>query len=299
MKKLLVLSLFLGLMGSAYALEKVDITTGVYMESENHNAEYNSSDVTVHGVRAKLDFKDFPLWTEFAYEYRNADSLSGHQGDEDRYKFMLGSRFNAGDFSFRPEYELRVGDKRESPEKNVGHRFKPNWGYKFNDQWSLFNGWLFAYEPNKAYRGYSETKTWDDYYHEIETGLKFKFADDQAVAFGFYNEYKKEEKSDMYQRAKKFDEWQIRLAYEKKFDNGILVSPFARITVSQKEEAKEGYDIKSKGKGRYGVKMGYAADNGLGVYGETYYQNEPREVDGHDQSDKNRFFLKLGVDYTF
>ena len=83
MKKLLVLSLFLGLMGSAYALEKVDITTGVYMESENHNAEYNSSDVTVHGVRAKLDFKDFPLWTEFAYEYRNADSLSGHQGDED------------------------------------------------------------------------------------------------------------------------------------------------------------------------------------------------------------------------
>ena len=45
--------------------------------------------------------------------------------------------------------------------------------------------------------------------------------------------------------------------------------------------------------------MGYAADNGLGVYGETYYQNEPREVDGHDQSDKNRFFLKLGVDYTF
>ena len=41
MKKLLVLSLFLGLMGSAYALEKVNITTGVYMESENHNAEYS------------------------------------------------------------------------------------------------------------------------------------------------------------------------------------------------------------------------------------------------------------------
>ncbi len=39
MKKLLVLSLFLGLMGSAYALEKVDITTGVYMESENHNGQ--------------------------------------------------------------------------------------------------------------------------------------------------------------------------------------------------------------------------------------------------------------------
>ena len=49
MKKLLVLSLFLGLMGSAYALEKVDITTGVYMESENHNAEYGIKN-TENGV---------------------------------------------------------------------------------------------------------------------------------------------------------------------------------------------------------------------------------------------------------
>ena len=49
MKKLLVLGLFLGLAGSSYALEKLDITTGMYIESENHNATYNSSDVTVHG----------------------------------------------------------------------------------------------------------------------------------------------------------------------------------------------------------------------------------------------------------
>ena len=39
MKKLPVLSMFLGLM--TYALEKVDITTGIYTESENRNAEYN------------------------------------------------------------------------------------------------------------------------------------------------------------------------------------------------------------------------------------------------------------------
>ena len=39
MKKLPVLSMFLGLM--AYALEKVDITTGIYTELENRNAEYN------------------------------------------------------------------------------------------------------------------------------------------------------------------------------------------------------------------------------------------------------------------
>ena len=38
-KKLPVLSMFLGLM--TYALEKVDITTGIYTEPENRNAEYN------------------------------------------------------------------------------------------------------------------------------------------------------------------------------------------------------------------------------------------------------------------
>ena len=300
MKKFLVLSLFLGLVGSVHALEKLDITTGTYIESENHNATYNSSDVTVHGFRVNLNAKDFPLWTEFVYEYRNADSASGHQGDADRYKVMLGSGFNFGDFSFKPVYELRITDMRESSEKTTDHRFQPNWGYKFNDQWSLFNGWLFGLRQDDAYRGYSEVKSWDDYFHELETGVKYKFTDDQAVSFSIYNEYVKSEKSDMQYRAHKFEDWQIRLAYEKKFSNGIMVSPFIRYSVSSETENSNGIDTDHDGKGRYGVKMGYVADNGIGIYGETYYQSEPRENSpGPDSPDKNRVFFKLALDYKF
>ena len=80
MKKLAILSLFLGLVGSAYALEKVNITTGVYMESEDHNSEYSSSDLDVKGIKLKAAMKEIPLWDEFNYEYRNVN-LSGHTGD--------------------------------------------------------------------------------------------------------------------------------------------------------------------------------------------------------------------------
>ena len=70
MKKLLVLGLFLGTVGNIYALEKADITFGTYIESENYNGKYRDEDVTVHGFKTKLQLKEVPLWTKFAYEYR-------------------------------------------------------------------------------------------------------------------------------------------------------------------------------------------------------------------------------------
>ena len=300
MKKIFLLSLFLGLAGSVYALEKIDITTGVYMESENHNATYKDSDVTVHGIRLNLNAKDYPIWTEFVYEYRNANSLSGHQGDADRYKFMLGSYFSLGDFYFKPTYELRITDVRESSLKTTDHRFQPNWDYKFNDQWSLFNGWLFGLRVDKDYRGYSETKSWDDYFHELETGVKYKFASDQNVSFSLYNEYVKNEKSDRQFRAYKFEDWQLRIAYQKMFDNGISISPFMRYSVSSKSKYADGIDGDHNGTARYGVKIGYAADNGIGVSGETYFQDKPEKRNiGSDKAHKDRFFFKLGLDYKF
>lgn len=299
MKKLLVLGLFLGLVGSVSALEKLDVTTGVYMESENHNAKYNESDVTVHGAKVNLNFKDFPLWTEFVYEYRNANSLTGHSGDADRYMFKLGSKLTFGDFAFKPEYELRITDVRESDKKTTDHRFKPNWNYKFNDQFTLYNNWLFGYRVDKNTRGYAEAKDWDDYFHEIETGLKYSFTDDQSVEVGFFNEYMKAEKSDLQYRGEKFEDWQIRLAYTKQFSNGISVTPFTRISLESKTKNPNGTDTKYNGKGRYGVKLGYTADNGIGISAETYYQNEPRKTEGVKASDKNRTFFKLGLDYTF
>lgn len=299
MKKLVILGLFLGMVGSTYALEKLDITVGGYLESENHNAEYSSSDLDVTGVRVKLALKDIPLWTEFAYEYRNAN-LSGHTGDEDRYKFMIGYKFEAGSFVFRPEYELRVRELRESPDEQWGNRFKPNWDYKFNDQWTLFNNWMFTYQPTKADRGTADAKNWDDYYHEIETGVKYKFEGNQAVLFSIYNEYEKDEKSPAYVQAYSYDEWQVRLAYEKKFDNGVFVSPFVRIGIDKSEETTLGYDNDHKLRNRYGAKMGYVADNGIGVYGEAYYQDEEMQnAAGVKMGDRDKMFFKLGLDYKF
>ena len=299
MKKLAILGLFLGLVGSAYALEKVNITTGVYIESEDHNSEYTASDLDVKGIRLKGALKDIPLWAEFAYEYRNAN-LSGHTGDEDRYKFMIGYKFEAGSFVFRPEYELRIRELRESPDEQWGNRFKPNWDYKFNDQWTLFNNWMFTYQPTKAYRGMADTKNWDDYYHEIETGIKYKFEGNQAVLFSIYNEYEKDEKSPAHVQAYSYDEWQLRLAYEKKFNNGVFVSPFVRIGIDKTEETVLGYENDNKLRNRYGVKMGYTAENGIGVYGETYYQDEEMQsASGVKMNERDKVYLKLGLDYTF
>ena len=299
MKKLVVLGLFLGLVGSAYALEKVNITTGVYMESEDHNSEYSSSDLDVKGIKLKAAMKEIPLWVEFNYEYRNVN-LSGHTGDEDRYKFMIGYKFEAGSFVFRPEYELRIRELRESPDEQWGNRFKPNWDYKFNDQWTLFNNWMFTYQPTKAYRGMADTKNWDDYYHEIETGIKYKFEGNQAVLFSVYNEYEKDEKSPAQVQAYSYDEWQLRLAYEKKFNNGVFVSPFVRIGIDKSEKTVLGYDNDNKLRNRYGAKMGYTAENGIGVYGEAYYQDEEMQTaSGVKMNERDKVFLKLGVDYTF
>ena len=47
--------------------------------------------------------------------------------------------------------------------------------------------------------------------------------------------------------------------------------------------------------------MGYTASNGIGVYGEAYYQ--PEEIQsaktGENMNGKDKTYLKLGVDYTF
>ena len=104
----------------------------------------------------------------------------------------------------------------------------------------------------------------------------------------------------MYQRAKKFDEWQIRLAYEKKFNNGVFVSPFVRIGIDKSEKTVLGYDNDNKLRNRYGAKMGYTAENGIGVYGEAYYQDEEMQTaSGVKMNERDKVFLKLGVDYTF
>ena len=269
------------------------------MESEDHNSEYSSSDLDVKGIKLKAAMKEIPLWVEFNYEYRNVN-LSGHTGDEDRYKFMIGYKFEAGSFVFRPEYELRIRELRESPDEQWGNRFKPNWDYKFNDQWTLFNNWMFTYQPTKAYRGMSDTKNWDDYYHEIETGIKYKFEGNQAVLFSVYNEYEKDEKSPAQVQAYSYDEWQLRLAYEKKFNNGVFVSPFVRIGIDKSEKTVLGYDNDNKLRNRYGAKMGYTAENGIGVYGEAYYQDEEMQTaSGVKMNERDKVFLKLGVDYTF
>ena len=46
--------------------------------------------------------------------------------------------------------------------------------------------------------------------------------------------------------------------------------------------------------------MGYTADNGIALSGETYYQDEPQErSNGQDKVNKSRFYFKLGMDYKF
>ena len=133
MKKLLVLGLFLGTVGNIYALEKADITFGTYIESENYNGKYRDEDVTVHGFKTKLQLKEVPLWTKFAYEYRKANSSSEYAKDSDRYKFMIGSDLNYGNLSLKPEYELRITDERKATTKRTENRFKPNWDYKVDN----------------------------------------------------------------------------------------------------------------------------------------------------------------------
>ena len=46
--------------------------------------------------------------------------------------------------------------------------------------------------------------------------------------------------------------------------------------------------------------MGYTAENGIGVYGEAYYQDEEMQsISGVKMNERDKVYLKLGVDYTF
>ncbi|MBF9014307.1 MULTISPECIES: hypothetical protein [unclassified Oceanispirochaeta] len=260
---------------------------GTYLENEtNIHEEHRESDLQITpALTFAVSNDNLPLYLKVEAENRMAgdyyfDELDYQSGHTVRQKIMLGGTFGLGKVSFNPEYELRIntparGDYLDS---NMENRFKMNFGIPLGSQLTYINLMpTFKVNANQDNNFYSET----------EIGYKHNFNNNQSAAVGIYNEFEKKDELNAV-------EFQARLYYNHKFDNGISLNPFARIGL-YRHVISEGESAQDLRRDRVGIKTSYNADNGLSPYTEMWYQNT------NIAEDKNRHTIlwKVGVSYSF
>ncbi len=192
-----------------------------------------------------------------------------------RQKVRVGGRTSFGALAFSPEYELRINTpvQGEYSDSNWENRFKLNFTGNFGDHRPYLN-----MMPTWKVNASSD----DNYYHEMELGYRYMISGTQNVAFGIYNELNVNSDDTLH------NELQARIYYTYTMDNGISVSPFARIGLYRTRN-----DVQDWRRDRAGFKLDYSAPNGLAPYGEMYWE-------GTEKSDyEQKIVVKMGASYSF
>ena len=143
-----------------------------------------------------------------------------------------------------------------------------------------------------------------DYYQEVEIGAGWSWNPNNTLLFSLYNELGIDERvrnssgsinngSSYYKY-----EFQFRLVYQHRSNNGIQLNPFARIGIVRNllHEITPGV-IKSYNfrRDRIGVNINYTTENGISPNLECYYQRSnmgPGPIE-------HRLAWTVGMDYTF
>jgi len=128
----------------------------------------------------------------------------------------------------------------------------------------------------------------------------------QSLGFSVYNEMEMKEQVEAGGTINnggtyKFYEFQLRIKYSYLFGNGILLTPFARIGLLKKSFQQDGgseYENNNR-RDRFGLQVGYSAENGLRTFGEFYYQRENMESFEVEADPRHRILWKLGMEYSF
>ncbi|MDC7235375.1 MAG: hypothetical protein PQJ58_19260 [Spirochaetales bacterium] len=265
-----------------------NFSVGTYMENEMNTDEADKdSDLFISpGVTFGISHDEIPLYMKVEAENRQAGSYyredTGQRlGHTVRQKLMFGGKFGLGGIAFNPEYELRIhtpagiGYEGNSYE----NRFKLNFDFPVSEH-NVYLNMMPTYRVNN---GKDNT-----YYHEVETGFRYRFNGTQSFALGLYNELENFDNDGLY------NEVQARLYYNHQFSNGINFNPYARIGL-YRQYYNGDENVVDTLRQRAGLKMSYSAENGVSPFTEVWYQNTNLKED----QNVNTVMWKVGVSYSF
>ncbi len=263
----LVTAVLLITMAAPVFADDLKFTIGSFVETKsNLDDNIQASGGGIIGADFKVQYND--LYVKIAEESRSGGSAL-------RQKYILGyNTLSFGAFSLKPEYEFRTNsamDDMFGDSAEYEHRFKLNFGGKFGDH--------RAYLNTMPTLKHDSDDLW--YFHEVELGYRFMISGSRNFALALFNELEMTgDNSDIEQ-----NEIQVRLYYSHKFENGISVNPYARISVYRKALG-ERY--------RVGSKLSYSASNGLAPFGEVYWE-------GTDKASgfTNDLMAKFGMSYSW
>lgn len=298
-----------------HAGENVNTTVGTYIETQINNEAYASDNlVIVPGLKFRIAGASFPMYFQYVFENRdkNHDPSGGsaYTGNELRSKFHIGYPFMPGDFSFKPEYELRVKyyvGQPPSEQAVYENRFHLNTGMDTASMWSFYLNYMptliFDICDDRSVGGQVETYT--DYYHEAEIGAGLALNQSNSIKVGLYSEvgiddFIGDSGSNLTdgQYLYKY-EFQLRLYYQHTFPSGLVLAPFARIGLIRKyayyDEPGNDHYLKDYRRSRYGMKISSSVSNALTPFFEGYYQHSNMG----DGVQNHRMMWKVGMDYTF
>lgn len=312
-KKLLGLGLLLLASTASYAISG---SFGMGVENEDYHGSYSTTnDMAMPYFTAS--FKDIipgnPLTLDLSYSYRyKVDDASRAKDRRDRYEAYLGYKWKWNRFTFSPKIGIRheafahgeSSSRQATARYQSIYRIYPNFSYKINDDISYYLSGFVAptktkLNPSKKRaKGVKGETYYDDYKHELESGLSFTLSPTQNFKAALYSEYERlvDDQSK--------EEWQLRLSYSHKLNSKLKVEPYARIGIDRDQRKKHKKNTENESKDilrhRFGIKANYAVTDTFTLLADVYWQTERQgQYSGGSKSDKELTFYKIGFIQAF
>jgi len=291
----------------------VTTTIGTFIETETNNAVWADLNLTVApGLDLGIRGNETPLYGWIHLENRQVALISSalnYTGQEIRSRLRIGSNLKIGSVDFNPEYELRIkyyAGFSVSELSIFENRFKLNFNIPVSSEWKIFINLMptLILNINKSRDDTDGQSIFKDYYHEVEIGSGWSWNSDNALLLSIYNELGLDERirntGGSINNGNRYYEYefQFRIIYQHRFNNGIQLSPFTRIGIVRNllyETSPGVIETVNFRRHRIGVTMNYNAENGITPNLECYYQ---RSAMGQKPV-QHRMYWKVGVDYSF
>lgn len=277
-----------------------------YFDETDKGATYNYERLTSNTPYLRFshspDSNEWNVWGRvFQKQYLNEDLFpdSTSTSMTDRVELHYTKTIKNGDFRFRPGIGFRYnGYKVDRYETEF--RAYPQMDYFINSQSRLFfSGHVYVGASKSKRMSDQQAENYTDWGYESEFGLIHRFADGSSIKPHLYTEY------DEFENNYDVNYWQARLIYTKKIGR-VTINPFIRYGLNRTVTERSHTDPE-----RWGISKD-ANYSRAGVYGnvgisgkwnfiyETYYQQEVvKAMDGAQYPDRDKAFVKIGIQRHF
>ncbi|MCD9496596.1 hypothetical protein [Photobacterium carnosum] len=201
--------------------------------------------------------------------------------DRVRKQLYVAYKWQVGDLTFAPMAGVRHHTYSDGDRRDTEIRFFPNLNYKVSNSTDVYLGGYVSTIPtqNKDRSGATEDyKSYTDYKHELELGVKYKLSLNQYVKVGVFSEVDafEDKAPDAYEG---LNQLMLRLAYGGNITDSLFLEGIARFDI-QRDKKFVGLDTRDEKRNRYGVNFSYTLDQDWKVHGMAYYQTEDNKA--HD-----------------